>query len=162
MSGVMMAGLYALWLTAGALDFHFHRRTCIAQTSGLRESVLHGLQLGIIGGAALLWLTLAPTRGLAAALALAAGLHALAGYMDTVSADGRRRISPAEQHVHSVLDVAPWLSVAWVAAGSQDAWGLTWQPAPLVIWLGVLAPAIVLAGLPWLAELRRCLQAAPN
>ena len=44
MSAILMAGVYALWLAAGALDFHFHRRTDPPHTS-LRESVLHGVQL---------------------------------------------------------------------------------------------------------------------
>ena len=48
------------------------------------------------------------TLSLVTFLALLVLAHAIAGYFDTVSADGRR-ISPAEQHVHSVLDAAPWV-----------------------------------------------------
>ncbi len=101
MSAIVMACVYALWLAAGWLDFHFHRRTDLPHTSALRESALHGLQLLLIGSGVLAWLLLENTRSLVALLALLVIAHAITGYFDTVSADGRRRISPAEQHVHS-------------------------------------------------------------
>lgn len=157
-----MACVYGLWLLAGTLDFHFHRRTDIAHTSGLRESALHGAQLSLIGAGLLAWLALAHTCALILLLTVAAILHAIVGYLDTASADGRRRISPLEQHVHSILDMAPWVFLAWVAWNAQTGWGVRWQPAPARLWLSTILPALALAGLPWLAELRRCVRAAPH
>lgn len=158
MSASAMMVLYVLWLAAGTLDFHFHRRTDLPHTSGLRESTLHGVQLGLAGTGVLAWLLLADTRALAVLLAVLAAAHAIAGYLDTASADGRRRISPAEQHVHSVLDVAPWLFVLWVAHHAEPAWALQWRPAPAQDWVLTLLPAMVVA-LSWLWELRHCLRA---
>lgn len=155
-----MACLYAIWLLAGTVDFHFHRRTDIAHTSGLRESALHGVQLALIGAGVLAWLALAPSRGLVLLLFALVTMHAVVGYLDTVSADGRRRISPAEQHVHSVLDTAPWVFLVWIAMQAEPAWTLQAQSAPPWLWWGSLLPAVVVVGIPWLYELRRCLAAA--
>lgn len=77
MSAILMVSVYALWLAAGALDFHFHRRTDLPHTSGLRESVLHGIQLVLIGGGVLAWLLLANTWSLAALLAVLVLAHAI-------------------------------------------------------------------------------------
>ncbi|MCX3878678.1 hypothetical protein NAH03_14370 [Stenotrophomonas maltophilia] len=145
MSAIVIACVYALWLAAGSLDFHFHRRTDLPHTSAMRESLLHGVQLLLIGSGMLAWLLLENTLSLVALLTGLVIAHAVAGYLDTVSADGCRRISPAEQHVHSVLDAAPWVLLAWV--GWQDVW-----------WLALL-PALGLVVLPWLWELRQCVRA---
>ncbi|MHB9786074.1 hypothetical protein [Stenotrophomonas maltophilia] len=148
-----------LWLAAGTLDFHFHRRTDLSHTSGLRESTLHGVQLGLVWSGVLAWLLLAETRALALLLAVLAAAHAIAGYLDTASADGRRRISPAEQHVHSVLDVAPWLFVLWVAHHAEPSWALQWRPASAQEWVLTLLPAVVVV-FSWLWELLHCLRSA--
>lgn len=162
MSGAVMAVLFALWLLAGTLDFHFHRRADIAHTSGLRESVLHGLQLALIGAGVLAWLALADTWGLAAVLGVLAAAHAVVGYLDTASADGRRRISPAEQHVHSILDMAPWMFLGWIVWRSQAQWTLAWQPAPPSLWSAGLVSATLIVGAPWLYELMLCVRATRN
>lgn len=70
MSGIVMACVYAVWLTAGALDFHFHRRTDLPHTSAMRESLLHGLQLLLIGSGVLAWLVLESTWLLVTLLAV--------------------------------------------------------------------------------------------
>lgn len=153
------AGVYALWLAAGWLDFHFHRRTDLPHTSAMRESLLHGVQLLLIGSGVLAWLLLENTLSLVTFLALLVLAHAIAGYFDTVSADGRRRISPAEQHVHSVLDAAPWVLLGWVGWQVHPRWSLEVKPAaPGVRWL-VLLPALGVVVLPWLWELLQCLRA---
>ncbi len=158
MSAIVMACVYALWLAAGWLDFHLHRRTDLPHTSALRESALHGLQLLLIGSGVVTWLLLENTRSLVALLALLVIAHAIAGYFDTVNADGRRRVSPAEQHVHSVLDAAPWVLLGWVGWHAQPWWSLRVDPAALEVWWLVLLPALVLVVVPWLWELRQCLR----
>lgn len=159
MNGLAAGGLYLLWLGAGALDFHFHRRSDLAHSSGLRESTLHGVQLLLIGTGALAWLALEANYGRVALLAVLVSVHAVAGYLDTAAAEGRRRISPAEQHVHSVLDVVPWLFLLWIGREAEPGWALGWQPADWPVWVFVLAPAGLLTVLPWLRELRGCLAA---
>ena len=154
-----MATLYAMWLVAGALDFHFHQRTDISHTSSLRESALHGVQLCLIGGGTLAWLLLANTFALVAGLAGVAAAHAVAGYLDTVSADRIRRISPAEQHIHSILDFSPWAFLVWIASRSKPEWSVRLEVAPVELLLWVLVPALILAVAPWIYELVRCLRA---
>lgn len=154
-----MATLYALWLLAGTLDFHFHRRTDIAHTSALRESALHGVQLVLIGGGTLAWLLLANTLVLVAGLGSVVLAHAIAGYWDTVSADGVRRVSPAEQHIHSILDATPWLFLVWIAWRAAPEWSVRFEPAPMDRWLLVLLPALLFVVAPWIHELLGCLRA---
>ena len=52
-------GLYAgylLWLLAGCVDFHCHRRTDLPHTSGVAESTTHLLELALLGAAVVAWL----------------------------------------------------------------------------------------------------------
>lgn len=159
MSAIVVGCVYALWLVAGSLDFHFHRRTDLPHTSAMRESLLHGVQLLLIGSGVLAWLVLESTWSLIALLAVLVITHAIAGYFDTVSADGRRRISPAEQHVHSVLDAAPWVLLGGVAWQAEPRWAVSVAPAAPPLWWFVLLPALGLVVLPWLWELRQCVRA---
>lgn len=152
---------YLLWLLAGAADFLCHRRTDLPHTSGLAESRMHLLQLVVIGSGLALWLLLLPSLSLLAIELLIVGAHAVFGYLDTRQAFGRRAILPIEQHVHSVLDLAPviafgiLLSAEWPAAW-QRGWSLAIRHPPFApeVWMSVLAPALLLCVLPALSELR--------
>lgn len=146
--------LYAVWLLAGLADFMFHRQSDLSTTSGLRESVLHGVQIGLIGAGVLVWLALAPTRGVAAVLLAITAVHALVAWLDTASADGRRRIAPLEQHVHSVLDASPWVFSLGMLLLAPRGWALHLDPRPPAVWVVLLVPAVLLVGVPWLLELR--------
>lgn len=157
---------YLLWLIAGTLDFACHRRTDLAHTSGLRESVLHLLQLGLIGSSILAGLLLEIGWGVWALMAAAVVVHAVTGYADTRCAYGRRDLRPFEQHVHSVLDMAPPVALGLVIAATwrsapETGWALVRRQPPLspATWALVLAPAVLLNGLPALLELRVALAA---
>ena len=157
-------GLYAgylLWLLAGCVDFHCHRRTDLAQTSGLRESVLHLLQTGLMGVMLVAWMLLEPSLALAMLMGVLVLAHAMAGYADTRVAWPRRAITPLEQHVHSVLDTAPWIVLGVVlyrdgGLAMQQGWDWAWRSPlpPASAWAAVLAPALLLCVLPLLQELR--------
>jgi hypothetical protein len=160
MSDILAYGVYLLWLTAGCLDFACHRRTRLAYTSGVLESSFHLVQLALIGIGVLLWLTLAITLSVLCVLAMIVGVHAVVGYLDTLQAYSRRDIRPIEQHLHSVLDIAPIAALCWVAA-SMPVESMSWRgielrepPASLGLWLSILAPALVLCGLPALLEFK--------
>ncbi|BDU16399.1 hypothetical protein [Lysobacter auxotrophicus] len=159
--------LYWLWTIAGCLDFACHRATNLPATSGIAESRLHLVQLALCGGGAVLWLVLAPTAGLALLVGFIVVVHAWAGYRDTRAAFlAGRTISPIEQHIHSVLDVAPWIALAataWLAwRAPQTQWGLTLRETQLSIgiWAAVLLPALVLCVAPALMEFRDALRVA--
>ncbi len=153
-------GGYLAWLAAGCVDFLCHRRTDLAHTSGLPESLLHLLQTGLMGVLVMLWMLGAPSLGLCVAMGSLVLAHAMAGYADTRVAWRRRAITPLEQHVHSVLDAAPWMVMFVVlheegATAMARGWQWTWRSPmlPASAWLAVVTPAVVLCGLPLAREL---------
>jgi hypothetical protein len=158
---VLIYGGYLLWLLAGAADFLCHRRTDLPHTSGLGESRMHLLQLAVVGSGLVLWLALAPSLALLSIELLLVIAHAVFGYLDTRQAFGRRVISPIEQHVHSILDMAPIIAFG-LLLGSEwsTAWQRGWALAPRqppfapAVWVLVLAPALLLCVLPALLEFR--------
>lgn len=161
----MFLALYWVWVLAGSLDFACHRRTDLPHTSGLAESMMHQVQLVLCGSATVFVLAFESTAGLAALLLPIVLAHAWAGYRDTRTAfDAGRTILPAEQHIHSVLDIAPWFAwaaVAWHAATTTQDWSLSLRrPAfDAALWGAVLLPALALCVLPALAELREAWRA---
>lgn len=153
--------LYWVWVIAGALDFACHRRTDLPHTSGVAESSMHQVQLALCGSATVLVLLSEPTMGLAALLLCIVLAHAWAGYRDTRFAfDAGRTILPIEQHIHSVLDMAPWIAWAIVAWHAASAPALDWSlslrrpAADAALWIAVLLPALALCVLPALREFR--------
>lgn len=145
MAAIAYAG-FLLWAAAGLADFALHRRTDLPHTSGLTESSLHLVQLGLMGMAVLVWWALAPTWGawlVTAALVLA---HAGFGYLDTRSAWGKRPITPIEQHVHSVLDAMPWIFLGGYAWTVGDGFALAVRPRDATLWLWIGVPALVVGG----------------
>ena len=152
--------LYLLWLSAGAMDFMLHKASSIETTSGLEESRLHLVQIGILGLATILWLSFRASPSLLAILLVLVCLHAITGYWDTRVAYPKRAIRPVEQHVHSILDVAPWVAagaVYWFLPDKHVGAALTFEPAPLALWLFAIVPALFLTVVPALVEFRRCL-----
>lgn len=150
---------YLVWLSAGALDFACHRRTDLPHTSGLGESSLHLLQLALCGGALVIGMAFVPGRMVVAILAAMVVAHAVAGYLDTRHAYPRRPIRPFEQHVHSVLDMAPPIALGLLIASAwplDAGWALTLRnpPLPWWVWALVLVPAVALCGAPALLEFR--------
>ncbi|MCC7633994.1 hypothetical protein [Stenotrophomonas rhizophila] len=145
-------GLYLAWLAAGAGDFYLHRRSDLPATSGLRESALHGAQLACVGMGVLAWLSLPPNRLVGLSLVALAIVHAAMAYRDTCSADGVRRITPLEQHVHSMLDACPWVFAVGICASSEAGWQWAWRPRDAHVWVALVGPAAVLVILPWLLE----------
>jgi hypothetical protein len=153
---------YLAWLVAGAADFVCHARADLARTSGLRESGLHVIEMTLCAGLLLAWLIFDPGLGVFLvqfALVLA---HAVAGYLDTRAAWRRRVITPVEQHLHSVLDLAPWIALGIVAyanapAALQAGWPVAVRETPLPprLWALVLVPAMLLCGLPLAREFWR-------
>ena len=155
-------GAYLVWLAAGLADFACHWRTDLPHTSGVAESTTHLVQLGLLGLAIVLGLAFAMGPAIALALLALVVAHAVVGYVDTrIAFDRRRVLLPVEQHVHSVLDMAPiiafvWLLLStWPAATSGDwHWQLRRPMLPVGVWLAVLVPATVLCVAPAVLEFR--------
>lgn len=104
-----------LWLLAGFGDYLCHARTDIAHTSGRHESLLHLLQTVEIGVPMLLFLFAATTALTLTLLLLGVVAHAVTSWRDLTYASALRCIPPAEQYLHSFLNVLPWLALALVA-----------------------------------------------
>lgn len=151
--------LYLVWLIAGALDFSLHRASSIESTSGLRESRLHLVQIAILGLAATLWLSFQASPAVFALLLALVTLHAVTGYWDTRVAYPKRAIQPLEQHVHSILDIAPWIAAGAIYwSMPSEAYGSPFMlhPRPLALWLFAFLPALFLTGVPAVHEFWRC------
>jgi hypothetical protein len=153
---------YLIWLAAGLGDFICHWRTDLPRTSGVPESITHLLQLGLLAIAVVLALAFEVTAGSALLLLALVIAHAVVGYIDSqIAFRTRRMVRPVEQHLHSVLDMAPVVALAWLLVttwpAATDA-GWTLQPRrpvfPFAVWLGMLAPPVVLCVVPALLEFR--------
>lgn len=136
-----LEALYLVWLSAGTFDFWLHRASSIESTSGLRESRLHLAQIAILGLATILWLSFRSSPALFGILLALVLLHAVAGYWDTRVAYPKRAIRPLEQHIHSILDIAPWIAAGAIyrtMPGEANGPLLTLEPKPPALWLFAL------------------------
>ena len=153
---------YLVWLGAGLGDFLCHWRTDLPHTSGVAESITHLLQLALLAIAVILALAFEVGPGSALLLLALVMAHALVGYIDTAIAfRTRRMVRPVEQHLHSVLDMAPVVGFAWLLittwpAATDAGWALqSRQPVlPVEAWLAMLVPPVVLCVVPALLEFR--------
>jgi hypothetical protein len=160
---VLLAGLiYALWLAAGLADYLCHRRTDIAATSGVAESWLHFLQFLVLGLGLLLGTLLSITPLVLALIAATVGAHSVLAFFDVSYTQGRRFISPLEQHVHGYMDVLPVVAVGLLAVLNWEEvtaaqWILRWKSPPLssATHVALLGSFFVLAGTPIVEELIR-------
>jgi uncharacterized membrane protein HdeD (DUF308 family) len=158
----LLWSIYPLWLLAGFFDYLSHRRTRIDSTSGPTESWLHLAQMLSLGLPLVLAAYAQITPLVLAILISGVLVHTALAYADVAFTDGRRRISPFEQHVHGFMTVLPIVAVGLVAIAHWDdirssAWAV--QPRkdsgsrPLAALL--VASYFVLAGLPIVEELIR-------
>jgi hypothetical protein len=159
------------WTIPGFADWLCHRIAKIEHTSGTHESLTHALMMTSVGiptAMALLFEVNAST------IAVAAGgcaIHEAIVLWDVAYAAPRREVSNTEQHIHSFLEVLPFMSLAFLAC-------LHWDQAAALLRLGDRTPdfsvqfkkrplsplylagigAIVTAfiGIPYAEELVRC------
>jgi hypothetical protein len=116
--GFVIWVLYPAWLLAGAGDYFAHRRTDIAHTSRSTESWLHLAQLTCIAAAFIAAVLFEITLVLWIWMIAAVLLHSVLAFIDVSYTDGRRYISPFEQHVHGYMDVIPLVAVALLGVAS--------------------------------------------
>jgi hypothetical protein len=108
--------LYPTWLLAGAVDYLCHRRTAIGRTSGATESWFHVAQFAclalVFAGAVFLQVSAMVFALLIAGVVI----HSVLAFADVAYTDGKRYISPLEQHAHSYMDVIPLVAIALIGA----------------------------------------------
>jgi len=162
-----------VWAGAGLADWWCHRRTDIEHTAGPTESVIHSLMMLEGGVPTMLGLFFEVNAGVLAATYAALGLHELTAVWDVAYADGRREVTPTEQHVHGFLERVPmsaalFLTIlhwdqarALAGRGGKPDWRLRRKRKQLSAryQLGILATVAGLIALPYGEELARCLRA---
>jgi hypothetical protein len=170
---ILMYFILPLWLLAGLADYFCHRASRIEATSGPRESLLHLLQFGEMGVVVLAALFLEVNAIVLGAMMIMLVVHHATAILDVAYADARREVSPAEQHIHSVLEMLPLTGFLFLAGahwpqflavfgfGPEPAmWELLWklEPLPESYLATALVAAALLGAVPYLEELIRGLR----
>lgn len=169
---LLLYGVLPLWMLAGVADWWCHRKSDIEHTAGVGESLLHLLMFAQMGAAVLICLFLDINALAFAILLLLFATHEATALWDVSYASKRRRISPAEQHVHSFLELLPLMALAllavkywpvlqaWASEGQAD-WTLRFkdEPVPTHYIVVILATATLFELLPFGQELYRTWQA---
>lgn len=112
---LVMYGCLPLWLIMGSIDYWCHRKSKIETTTGIKESIYHaimGVQVGIpvfLG----LYFEINVTVFLIMFLVLI--FHEWVAHHDVAYAANVRKITILEVHVHSFLEVLPFIIVALIA-----------------------------------------------
>lgn len=159
---VLYGVLLALWLGAGFADWLCHRISRIELTSGVAESRWHLVMHGQLVAALLAAALFEPGKGVVLLCGALTALHLATSYVDTRTADPRRGVRPLEQHVHSFLDVLPFVAVLLLflqhaGDGPSHDWGLQLRDPPLPprIWIA-LAVAVLGSSAFLVEEYVRC------
>ncbi len=163
-----------VWITAGLLDYLWHRRTSIETTSGLEESLTHSVMMLEAGPAVLAALFLEINAGVLAGMIGLAVLHEMTVLWDLWYTSPRRVIPAGEQVTHTFLEAPPFLTTAAAIATHWDQFralagrGHARREMGIRLRRPPVSPAGVLAifgamgifgALPHADELRRCMRA---
>jgi hypothetical protein len=173
---LLLGGVMPTWLGAGLADWYLHRRTRIQDTAGPRESALHLLMFAETGVPVLLGLFCEIDAAVLLSAYSAIGVHSATAYWDQIYAEDRRRVSPFEQHIHSLLEVSPIMAGLLLTALHWDqALALAGRGRPQFAirlkrrdplsastraWL--LAAVGVFGVLPYAEEFWRCWRTSPT
>jgi hypothetical protein len=162
-----------IWIGAGLVDWWCHRRTDIEHTAGATESAIHAAMMAEGGLPTILGLFCEVNAGVLAITYVTLAVHELTAIADVAFADGRREVSPTEQHVHGFLERVPLMATVmltvlhWDQAlsvfgrGGAPDWRITSKRRRLSARYraGVLGAVSLLVAVPYGEELIRCLRA---
>jgi hypothetical protein len=160
-----------VWIGAGLADWWCHRRTDIERTAGATESAIHAAMMAEAGVPTMLGLFCEINAGVLALTYAALAAHELTAIWDVAYADGRREVTPTEQHVHGFLERVPLMASVLVTVlhwdQARSVFGRGGRPDWIVhpkrrrlsvrYRAGVLAAVDALVALPYAEELARCL-----
>lgn len=173
---LLVGGIMPLWLGAGLADWYLHRRSHIERTAGARESAIHSLMLAEASVPVLMGLFCEINAAVLATSYAAVGVHSATTAWDQLYAEERRRVSRAEQHVHSLLEVSPVMATFLITALHWDqAIALAGRGKPdfglrpkqrgklsVAARACLLGAVTVFGALPYAEEFWRCWRAAPT
>lgn len=158
------------WLCAGLADWACHRASAIETTSGTKESLLHVAQQSEVGLPLLAALFFEINALVVAAMIAGLVLHQATAIWDVRWANATRAVGPTEQHLHSVLEMAPVIVFAglailhWPAVTDLLQGRLTLslapkeQPLPIGYLAAILLAVLAMGVVPYGEELLRCLR----
>ncbi|MGW1171374.1 diguanylate cyclase [Streptomyces sp. NPDC002550] len=170
----LLYGIMPLWFVPAVADWVMHRRSDIEHTSGVRESAVHALMMTEAGLPVVAGLTAKVNPLVLSLMGGAALAHWGTALWDVSLATDKREVSPAEQHIHSFLEVLPltaaafttclhWDQVRKALKGGRraDDWKLLPKERPLSAgYLGAIAAGVGLCVvLPYAEEMIRCVRA---
>ncbi len=171
----LMYVLVPLWLAAGLADWLCHRATGIERTSGARESALHLAQFSLVGVPLLAVLFLQVNAAILLLMLAGLVLHQAVAIWDVRYADATRRVPPAEQHLHGILEATPavatavvimlhWQEFRGLLGRAPASFALEPKHEPLPGWYlaSVLAATALAGALPYAEEFVRCLRRRPR
>jgi hypothetical protein len=175
-SFILMFLVFPVWVAAGFADCLCHRRTGIAQTSGLKENLLHLVMFVEISLGMLAVALLEINAAVLLCVFVVFVVHQLTVYWDLRYSTLLRDVGPFEQMVHSFLELLPLLSLCLLAAmtwadrvlaGAGDVpadWSLRMkqEPWPDGYLLAALVLVVVFNLIPLLQETWACARARPK
>jgi hypothetical protein len=169
---LLMFAVVPLWIAAGLADWWHHRRTAIERTSGWPENVLHWILFGQGGVVLLAAAFLEVTAGALLLVAAAFLAHEATTWVELRYTVPRREVRPAEQMVHSFMEILPLVVLGLLALTAWDEaralfgegvpdFDLRAKDAPWpASWLlGAGAAVLAFNALPLAEEAVRCLRA---
>ena len=109
-----------IWMSAGLLDWYWHKDTDIEHTAGAKESLIHLLMFTEVGIPIIMGLFLEINAGLLSAMAGALVVHEATAFWDVAYATDHRHVKPREQHTHSFLEVIPFMALSMASCLHWD------------------------------------------
>lgn len=126
---ILMFVVFPLWVAAGLADWDAHRRTFIAQTSGLKENMFHWVMFAEIGVGIVAAAVLEVNAAVLLLVFVVFVVHQLTVYQDLDYSTLLRDVGPFEQMVHSFLELLPLLALALLAM-------IAWPQAQALVGMG--------------------------
>jgi hypothetical protein len=108
------------WAIPGFADWLCHRKAKIELTSGTHESLTHALMMTTLGVPSLMALLLEINASTLIAMTAGCVLHEGIVIWDVAYAAPRRKVTTTEQHVHSFLEVMPFMSLSFILCMHWD------------------------------------------
>jgi hypothetical protein len=161
-----------LWLPSALADWACHRYSRIEENASVRESAMHLLLQAEMAVAILAGLFLEITSPVILTMVAAYLLHEVTVYVDLhIAVGNNREVTPAEQMVHSVMEMMPLVGIWLVSILHEDEVraliGASPRPPDYSLRLKehspppgyraiLLTAAILFGALPYLEEFWRC------
>jgi hypothetical protein len=101
-----------VWIVAGFADYVCHRKSKIETTSGTHESLTHALMIVSAGIGVAARLFCEPNEAVLRVMAASALTHEAIVIWDIGYASKMRPPSALEQHIHSLLEILPFVDLA--------------------------------------------------